>query len=123
MSKIGRNRKGRGYQAKRTGWKPIEATHEVRFQIVRKKRGLTEYVDYKPIVVQKEGAHIEKGPNRKQRRGDAAWERGQLERDRKQKIRDAHEKNKILKMKRIEKRAEENRQRSAKRRELIKNAK
>jgi len=50
MSKLGRNRKGRGYGAKPTGWKPAIATHEERFQIIKKPNG---QIDYKPIILPK----------------------------------------------------------------------
>lgn len=54
MSKIGRDRKGRSYQAKRTGWKPAEIGGEVRYQIIRKKsKNGVEYVTYKPIILLK----------------------------------------------------------------------
>lgn len=104
---------------------PIQATHEVRYAIVkRKSRAGVEYTSYKPLVLPKKGVKIEPAePNRKQRRADKAFERGQAMRDRKAKIRDAHDLNKLKKMQRIEKRHEENRKRSAARREAKKNQK
>lgn len=50
MSKLGRNRKGRGHGAKPTGWKPAVATHVVRYGIVKDKYGRD---DYKPMIMPK----------------------------------------------------------------------
>ncbi len=53
MSKVGRNRKGLRWGApnnRKTPWKPIQATHEERFQIIKKPDGT---VDYKSIILPK----------------------------------------------------------------------
>ena len=52
MSKVGRNRKGLrwGGPKRETPWKPIQATHVVRYGIVKDKYGRE---DYKPFIVDK----------------------------------------------------------------------
>lgn len=68
MSKVGRNRKGRGHWAKPTGWKPAVATHEERIQVIRKKVNGVEKVSYKTIILPKKGVQIDDSPNRAERR-------------------------------------------------------
>jgi len=57
MSKQGRNRKGLGYQSKsqrKIPWHPIEASHEVRYQIIKRKSNAgVEYTTYKPVILPK----------------------------------------------------------------------
>ncbi len=104
---------------------PIQATHEVRYQIIkRKSRAGVEYTTYKPIVLPKKGVKIESsGPNRKQRRQDDKWARGKKMRDLKSKAREEYDLKKFRRLAKIEKRHEENRKRSAARREAKKKQK
>jgi hypothetical protein len=67
MSKLGRNRKGRGWQAKRTNWQPVQPDGEVRHEIHKKKsRSGVEYIVYKPVTLLKDNRA--EGDNRAYRR-------------------------------------------------------
>lgn len=57
MGKTGRDRKGLAWKTttdRKFPWKPIEATHEVRFEVKHSKsKAGVEYVKYKPIIMKK----------------------------------------------------------------------
>lgn len=120
MSKIGRDRKGLRYQTttkRKVPWKPIKATHEERYEIIRKKsKAGVEHVNYKPIILKKRDAKLAEGPNRAQKRKDKKWEKGQKMRDRRSRIRTANDIDKSVKRDRIAKQHEANRVKSAARR-------
>lgn len=117
MSKTGRNRKGRGFGVKLTGWKPVKATHEIRYAIIRKKsKAGIEYETYKPILMPIPGVRqAEEGLSRAQKRKDKKWESGQKMRDKKSRINTAHDIDKSLKAQRVQKQQDATHARAVKR--------